>query len=297
MQRTQLERKDARSPASIVALVLIGLFALSLILLFLWGVITSLKTRFDFRNNMFGLPERWMFSNYVKAFTELKISIPASSGGTRDVMMLEMVLYSLLTSIVPEALLVLWTAICTYTLAKYRFRGRKLIYNVMIVVMVLPIVGNLAAQLEFQQSIGVYDELWWQWITAPAVWGGNFLVLYAVYKSISWEYAEAAFMDGAGHHRVFWSIMLPLSKTTLFVLFLLGFITRWNNYQLSLVYLPSYPTLAYGLYRFQFMTNDNVSQLPIQMAANIIACIPTFILFILFRNKMMGALTMGGIKG
>lgn len=295
MQRTQSERTDARNPVSVVALIVISFFALTLIALFFWGVLSSLKARFDFRENMFGWPKEWMFSNYLDAFRLLKVPVYYDDGGMRDVFVLEMILYSLITSIIPEIILTLYTAICTYTLAKYRFKGRKLIYNTLIVVMILPIIGNLAATLEFQKAIGGYDSLLFQIVTAPTIWGGNFLVLYAIYKSLSWEYAEAAFVDGAGHHMVFWRIMLPLSKTSLFVIFILGFIARWNNYQLSLIYLPSYPTLAYGLYDFQFSKETN--SITIQLAANIIACVPTFVLFICFKNKMMGALTVGGIKG
>lgn len=296
MKRTKLEREDSRSPASIIALIVIFLYSASLLGLFLWGVLSSLKSRLDFRSNLFGLPKVWMFENYINAFKELVVPI-AVGEGTRNVYLPEMIFNSLLTSVIPIVINVFTTSICAYTLAKYRFRCNGLIYNVLIIVMVLPIVGNLPSQLQFQRSLGVYDKIWWLCLTAGTVWTGNWLILHAIYKSISWEFAEAAFIDGAGHHAVYWRIMLPLSRTTILVLCLLGFITNWNDYQLSLIYLPSWPTLAYGLYDFQFSKAQIASAVTIQLSASILSALPSFALFMIFKNKMMGALTMGGLKG
>lgn len=208
-----------------------------------------------------------------------------------------MVFWSVLTSVIPAIINVTFTAICSYTLAKYNFRAKNFIYKTFIVVMILPIVGSLPSNLEFLHAIGAYDKIWWLFISSCQVWTGSWLILYAVYKSISWEFAEAAFIDGAGHHAVFWRIMLPLSRSTLFVLILLSFITRWNDFQLSLIWFPSYPTLAYGLYFFQFANAQAASSEPIKLAAAILSSIPSFILFVSFKDKMMGALTMGGLKG
>ena len=167
----------------------------------------------------------------------------------------------------------------------------------MLFVMIMPIINSLPSVLEFTHKIGMYDFLPWILVTSCTVWTGSWMILYAIYKSISWEYAEAAFIDGAGHHRVFWTIMLPMSIGPIVVLILLNFITRWNDYQFSLIWFPSYPTLAYGLYYFQFTSAQAASSEPIQIAAAIISAVPCLALFMIFKEKMMNSLTMGGLKG
>lgn len=289
-------RADRRTVASIIVFCILLIFSLWLIGLFLWAFLSSLKARLDFRSNLFGLPVNWMFSNFIAAFKELYVEIQ-SGAGSRNVYLWEMIFNSLLVSIVPPLFLLLGTSICMYTLAKYKFKGRNLIYNLFIIVMVLPIVGNLPSALQFQMSIGVYGKIWWMWLTAPAVWTGPWLILYAGFKTLSWEFAEAAFIDGAGHHRVFWTIMLPMLKTVILVLFLLQFISRWNDYQMSLIWLPKNPTLAFGLFMFQFSKAQIASSVTVQLAAAILAAIPSLILFIIFKDKMMGSLSVGGLKG
>ena len=297
-KRTLLQRNDARSVAGIVGCVLLAIYVLSLLALLVWGLISSLKGPLDFQLNLFGLPKKYRFKNYTLAFDELYVLIRKPSGiGQRKVRMLEMLFWSILTSTVPAIINVVYTAFCSYTLAKYKFALRNTIYNVMLFVMILPIINSLPSSLEFAHRIGVYDFLPWILITSCTVWTGEWMILYAIYKSISWEYAEAAFIDGAGHHRVFWTIMIPMSAAPIFVLILLSFITRWNDYQFSLIWYPSYPTLAYGLYYFQFTNAQAASSEPIQIAAAIISAVPCLALFMIFKEKMMNSLTMGGLKG
>ena len=297
-KRTLLQRNDAKSIASIVACVLLGVYVLSLLGILVWGLISSLKGPLDFQLNLFGLPKKYRFENYSLAFEELYVFIRKPSGiGQRKVMLAEMFFWSLLTSSIPALINVVYTAFCSYTLAKYKFGLKNTIYNVLLFVMIMPIINSMPSTLEFAHKLGVYDFLPWLLVTSCTIWTGEWMILYAIYKSISWEYAEAAFIDGAGHHRVFWTIMLPMSIGPVFVLWLLSFIQRWNDYQFSLVWYPSYPTLAYGLYYFQFTNAQAASSEPIQIAAAMLSALPCLALFICFKEKMLNSLTMGGLKG
>ena len=91
--------------------------------------------------------------------------------------------------------------------------------------------------------------------------------------------------------------MLPMVRTTILALFILGFIGSWNDYQTPMVYLPSMPTIAYGLFRFRYSSDSLVSAIPMQITGCVVVMIPIMILFIVFRNKIMGNLALGGIKG
>lgn len=297
MKRSLIERTDANSVFGIIGTVLLSLYALTIVGLLGWGLISSFKSITEFDYNVFGFPMNFNFNNYKSAISELYVRVRTAEGGQRLVYFPEMFLWSVLLSVVPTTINVLFTAICSYTLAKYKFKLGKVIYNVMLFVMILPIVGTLSSNLDFLYKIHMYGKLPWVLVSACTVWTGPWMILYAIYKGISWDYAEAAFIDGASHTRVFWKIMLPMSWPAVFVLILTNFITRWNDYQTTLVWFPRYPTVAYGLYYFQ-STNANVAANPAcQIAAAMLSAIPCFILFMIFKNKMMTSLTMGGLKG
>ena len=184
--------------------------------------------------------------------------------------------------------------ITAYAVAKYDFKGKRLIYGVAIVVMLLPIIGSLASEVQIANLFGFRNNLIGVCIMKCKYPGIYFLVFYATFKSLPWTFAEAAQIDGAGHFRTFIQIMLPLIRSTLFAVFILLFIEHWNDYYTPMVFLPEKPTMSYGLFIFQ---TDNKASTPIQLAACILACVPILIVFAAFKDKIMSNVTMGGIKG
>ena len=92
-------------------------------------------------------------------------------------------------------------------------------------------------------------------------------------------------------------IMLPLVRNTFFTVFLIKFVELWNDYQVPLLYLPSRPTLSFGLYFVSNYTGNTISTVPLRMAGCIIILLPILALFIAFKEKLMGNITMGGVKG
>ena len=91
-------------------------------------------------------------------------------------------------------------------------------------------------------------------------------------------------------------VMLPLAKTMFFTLWLLMFIQFWNDYQTPLLYFPEKPTLSYGLYRFTVATNGAGKELPIRIAACFILMLPILIIFLFTSEKLIGNVSMGGLK-
>ena len=128
--------------------------------------------------------------------------------------------------------------------------------------------------------------------------GSSFLIYYAAFKGISWEYAEAAFIDGASHFRVLTQIMVPLAMGTITALMLMNFIAFWNDWKVNIQYLPTtWPMISYALYRFQGETTVHGITTPKRMAGCLIIATPLIITFIAFKDKLMGSLSIGGLKG
>ena len=127
--------------------------------------------------------------------------------------------------------------------------------------------------------------------------GANFLIYYASFKSLPNDYKEAAEIDGASQLQILLNVVVPLIKTTIGAIALLSFIGYWNDYTTAMIYLPSRPTIAYGLYYFTHSTINEASYVTVGIAACMLVTIPIFIVFLIFRNKLIGNMAVGGIKG
>lgn len=297
MRKNKIKKHVLRQIFPLIFFILLLIYAVSLLVPFLWTLMSSLKSRLDFRMDPFGLPTSIEWENYVKAFNGLYIQV-TDGAGVRNVFMLEMFGYTLAYAVGATILSTLSHMVVAYICAKYtRFKITKVLYSIVIITMILPIVGSLPSEMQVVKALGLYNNILGAWIMKASFLGMHFLMFYATFKGISWEYAEAAFMDGASHARVMFQIMFPLAKTTIAGLMLLSFIGFWNDYNMSMIYMPDIPTIAYGLFRFQFSTGQETSSITIQLAGCTIVMFPIFVLFLCFRKQLIGNIAIGGIKG
>lgn len=276
--------------------VIVAVYCLSMVYVLLFGLINSLKDATDFEwLNPFGFPHKefgWKFDNYSKVLKEFKVS--SMSMGGEEVGFMGMFVNSLLYAVFMSLLSMATQIMVAYAIAKYDFRLKPLLYGVAVIVMLLPIIGSLASEVQMADTFNFRNNLLGICLMKCKYAGLYFLVFYATFRSVSWTYAEAAQIDGAGHLKIFIEIMLPLIKSTVFAVFILLFIEFWNDYYTPMIFLPQSPTMSYGLFVFQ---TDNRASQPIQLAACLLTCLPILVLFVVFKNKIMGNVTMGGLKG
>jgi len=162
--------------------------------------------------------------------------------------------------------------------------------------MVVPLVGTLPALFRLMESLGLLNTFPGILILYSSSYGMSFLLLYGFFKSLSWSYAEAAFIDGAGHFGVFFRIMLPIAKPALIAVAIISGIGVWNDYGTPYIFLRDYPTLAVGIQemvrRARFDQN-----FPVLFAAMLIAVTPIILLFAAFQKIIMANTIAGGLKG
>ena len=291
-KKTKMSRKmDA---FQVVLYVIVTIYCLSMIYVLLFGFVNSLKDATDYEwNNPFGLPSKefgWHFDNYAKVLSDFKVF----TLGGNEVYLMQMFFNSLFYAVLMSLFCMATQIITAYAIAKYDFRGKSVLYGVAVVVMLLPIIGSLASEVQMAEAFNFRNNLIGVCIMKCKYPGLYFLVFYATFKGLSWTYDEAAQIDGAGHFRVFIEIMLPLIKSTVFAVFILLFIEYWNDYYTPMVFLPESPTMSYGLFLFQ---TDNKASTPVQLASCLMACLPILVVFVAFKDKIMSNVTMGGIKG
>ena len=90
--------------------------------------------------------------------------------------------------------------------------------------------------------------------------------------------------------------MFPMVGTIFTTVMLMSFIGMWNDYQTPLLYLPSHPTLAYGIYDLSKTNINDLNNVPARVAGCVILLVPILTVFISFRKKIMGNISIGGIK-
>lgn len=281
-----VRKKKRISVGLLIASIIFGIYALSLVVPLLWGIMISLQERMQYITDPMVFPIPPQFKNYINAFVELE-----EAGSNMIAMIINSLWYSLGGALINVAASVLAAYVC----AQYKFFLNKVMYWISVITMMIPIMGSLPASLKLSVALGLYDSPL-TIISSASALGTTFVIAFAFFKGVSWSYAESAFIDGAGHFRVFFQIMLPQAFSPIIALTLTGFIGRWNDAMSPLIYLPSWPTLASGFYVYQ---KGSVFELnyPLLFAGLFIAAIPIMALYIVFQNTLMDLNMGGGLKG
>jgi multiple sugar transport system permease protein len=169
-----------------------------------------------------------------------------------------------------------------YALARLRFPGRKLWFYLFVGSMLLPGVVGLIPLFQLYKSIGWYDT--WLPLIVPAFLGGNPLFIFLArqyFLAIPYSIDEAAKIDGAGHLRIFVSVMLPLTRPAWLTMAILAFQASWNDFLNPLVYLYSsgkWP-LSVGMASFISPFAGKTPDWSYYMATNLLYMLPPLIIF------------------
>ena len=296
---------------------ILTLYAISIISVLIWAVLTSFKSSVDFGilGNVLGLPDstyskdELRFQNYLRIFNQFtimtgnstyissifgRIVIPSKSVGFFG-MLFNTIIYAVVCSFVHSFA----TMVAGYLCAKFKYKFSEFVYKLLLIVMIIPIIGTGPATLVLLRDLGLYSTYFAMIILNLNCTGLYFFVYYAFMKGLSDTYVEAAELDGASQLKIFFTIIVPLSSKILLTVVLLSFIGLWNDYQTPLLYYPDKPTLAYGVYRMSNNTTSatyKTSQLPQRVAGCMILALPITLLFALCKDVILGNMSMGGLK-
>ena len=274
-----------------IAAIFLNFWAISLLYPIFFGINGALKENGNaFMTNPVSLVffnnPNW--GNFIDAFKVVEYN---------EVSFLGMTFNSLFFATVPNVIALFLTTAVGYIVCKYgKYRIMRHIYTFILIIQFIPLYGTLPATYKLFSQLGFINS-YKIVIASCGISLGNFLYTYAFFKGVPWDYAESAFIDGAGHWRTFLQIMFPQILPSLSVIFVTMFISTWNDFQTCMLYYSEkLPTLSFGIYAFEeravYMANQ-----PIHMAACFVASIPSIILFLIFQQQMMTRLTISGIKG
>lgn len=275
-----------RTSRPAMALGYVALLVVSALFLtpFVWLIRSSLMDL----SQIFTMPPEWIprpfqWGNFHKALTYLPFGA-----------------YFLNTSIIVIGTLVgtvLTSTIAAFGFSRIQWKGRDLVFAILLSSMMLPTAVTLIPSFLGWQMLGFYDTYYP--LIVPAFFGGgmfNIFLLRQFYLTIPRDFDEAAVVDGAGYFTIYFKIILPLSRSAVIVVALFTFLGTWNDFMGPLIYLKSDQlfTLALGLQMFQ---GTYTAQWDLLMAASAAVVLPCVIVFLVGQRYFLEGITLTGLKG
>lgn len=282
--RASTHQRPKRRPSS-MALVYLALVVIALVIIvpLLWMFLTSFKTDFDAISDPANpIPNPFT----VEAYGEL------SSG---QYPIFRWFLNSVLAAVGQTLLILVTASMAAYALARLEFPGKKIVFGAVIGTLLVPGVVFLIPNYLIVQGFDWLDTFWALIVPGAASAFGVFF-LRQFFIGLPREVEEAARVDGAGDIRIFFQILLPLSRPALATLAVLSFLTNWNDFIWPMYVLlsPENFTLQPGLSLLRGAYSTHYS---IIMAGAVVASVPVLILFTLAQKQIVASVANSGIKG
>ena len=269
-----------------VVRVFLILWGLTVAFPLIWVLYTSLKSNQEFFASPWALPAHPQWQNFVEAWQEANFA--AYFGN------------SLLTVAVTLAITLLIVGANAYVIAKYRNRAVRALEKFYMVAMMVPSVLMLVPLYYMADRLAMTDSLLWLSVIY-AVTGMPFSVfmMAGFVRGIHDALLEAATIDGASQFTIFFRIIVPLSKPSLFVVALLNVMGTWNEYITALTFIhdPAKYTIAIGL---SYLTNSGTYDVNYgrTFAGLAIALVPILIVYAIFQKQLQNGMSSGdGVKG
>ncbi|MFJ8574607.1 carbohydrate ABC transporter permease [[Kitasatospora] papulosa] len=275
-------RRPRWTPGRIALLVVALLLTAAWLLPLAWAVATSLKPEGDTTRTPFSWTgSRVTFDAYSKVW----------ESGDLMVWLMNSAYISVMTTL----LTVVTCAMAAYGFTRTDFRGRRLLYGLVLAGIMLPPQVLIAPLFREMVQLGLVDTYWGVILPQVAVPAMVF-ILVKFFEGVPRELEEAAFVDGAGRWRVFWTIVIPLSRPVLAAVAIFTFISTWNNFLWPFLVTtdPGGMTLPVGLVNVQSTFGVRYAQI---MASLVIAGLPLLIVFAFFQRQIVRGIAHTGLAG
>lgn len=278
-------RKPGEKPfgaARVVAFVILAILAVTWLAPFAWAVLTSLRSETDAASAPSLIPEGG-FNLDAYAAVLGKGDIPLWT------------LNSIVSSVLITAITVATSALAAYALSRLDFTGRRWLYAAIVAAIIIPpqvLIIPLFYQALAFNTVDTFLGLIFPQVVHPAM----VFILAKFFDQVPIELEEAARVDGASRLRVFWSIVLPLSRPILAAVAIFVFIGAWNNFLWPFLVINDtrLMTLPVGLQTVQSAFGVQYAQ---DMASAILAALPLILVFLFFQRQIIKGISTTGLGG
>ena len=276
--------RSARFDPGRVLLYVVAIVVLLMIVVPLsFSIIGGFRSNAQLAADPTGLPDPWVFSNYQRTLS--------------DPNFYQWAINSVLIALITTALVLPAASLAAFVIARYRFRGRELVFTLFTLGLLFPVaVAILPLFITLRQTGLLNSPLG---IALPQAAFGlplSIVILRPFFRSIPRDLEDAAAIDGCGPLRFYWSVMVPLSRPALSTIAVLTIVGSWNAFLLPLLVLvnPAQWTLPIGINNIsaQYVTDTAAI-----LAYTTVAMIPALIFYFIAQRQIVSGLTAGGVKG
>ena len=274
-----------RRMGDLLAYIIVAVGGLLMLMPFFWLLSSSLKAPHE----IYVFPPKWIpnpirWENYVEVFETVTI--------------FRYLLNTLTVTFFATTGLILSSSLAAYSFARLRFRGRDLIFSMVLATIMLPfVVTMIPVYIMFVRLgwIGTFLPL-----IVPAFFGGpvTIFLLRQFFRTIPMELEDAARIDGASRPRIFITIILPLSQSALVVVLVLSLLSNWNDFLAPLIYLQKRDmyTLALGLNALQYFEGGRDWTHYVMVMATMMV-LPVLVMYFLAQRAFVEGIVLTGLKG
>jgi N-acetylglucosamine transport system permease protein len=259
-------------------------YSLFVLIPVVWSLMSSFRSSVEFFTNPFGLPSVWKYQNFIYAWKQGSVGVYFRN--------------SMFITTICVTLIILLSAMASFAVSRLKFPGRIIALFLFISGLFVPaalLILPLFLMLQNLHILGSYAGL----IPVYVAYSFPFTVFVLVpfFNVIPQDLEEAAFLDGASYHQIFWKVMIPLAKPGLIVATIFNIFGIWNEFVLGYVLISkkSLKTLPLGLADI-LMKQHYTADYGKLFAAIVIALAPVAIIYIIFQRKLTGRLLEGAIK-
>lgn len=279
-------RKKVSGKSRLISII-VGILAIIWLIItfipFMFMLFSALKEQFELMmGGVFDLPSKFYLGNFIEVFQGNIYSYFKNS---------------IIVLVVSLVILLTLSACAAYPLSRFKFKLNKPIYGIIVACMSVPIHVTLLPIFMMAIKTGMYDKVWA--LIGPYVAFNlpiSVFILVTFMSNIPKELEEAAEIDGCNKYRIFYNVMLPLSKPGLVTLAIYNGVAIWNEFSFALVLTQSTKnrTLPLALWEYQGQYTMNV---PMIMAVLTISMLPMLIAFAIGQDKLIKGMMAGAVKG
>lgn len=279
-------RKQVSKKSRLIS-VIVGILAVIWLIItfvpFMFMLFAALKEQFELMmGGVFDLPKKFYLGNFIEVF----------QGNIYNYFK-----NSIIVLVVSLVILLALSACAAYPLSRFKFKLNKPIYGIIVACMSVPIHVTLLPIFMMAIKTGMYDKIWA--LIGPDVAFNlpiSVFILVTFMSNIPKELEEAAEIDGCNKYRIFYNVILPLSKPGLVTLAIYNGVAIWNEFSFTLVLTQSTKnrTLPLALWEYQGQYTMNV---PMIMAVLTISMLPMLVAFAIGQDKLIKGMMAGAVKG
>ncbi len=229
------------------------------------------------------IPENPTLENFQQAFTSRNFA--------------RALLNSAGVALATSLLVTLLSSMMAYAFARFEFRGKKVLFAGLLIMIMIPGVVLLIPQFILAKSLGLLNSLpGLVLVYSAGPLAFNTFLLRGFLESLPREIEESAIIDGANPFVVFWRVMMPLAAPAISTVAVFSFLGAWDEYLLALNFLTdeSLRTLPIAIANFR---GQHASNWGLVFAGSLTAVIPTVLLFVFFQRYFIQGITSGGVRG